>query len=203
MTDLRASFRRFSTALLLASCIGMSLPSGVVSAAQGGMLSVPAASAEVQGALVTSPDSTGAARQSEAETGSRLPPWKVAAISALLPGYGQVYNHAAWKLPIYYGLMANFAINAIADNGKYNDYRYQYLADPTGPGAASAAVNRDDYRKKRNTQIILLCISYIAGIVDAYVDTQLYDFDRIIDEKVGVSGIPAGAAPLVSISMKF
>ena len=163
------------------------------------MLSSSATSSEVQGGLVVQGDSTAAATQIEAESGRRLPPWKVAAISAVLPGYGQVYNHAAWKLPIYYGLMALFAKNAIDDNSKYNDYRSQYLVDQS----PSAAASRDDYRSKRNTQIVWLCITYLAGIVDAYVDTHLYDFDRVIDEKVGTAGQPSGPAPLLNVSMKF
>ncbi|NTV02795.1 MAG: hypothetical protein HGB04_08455 [Chlorobiaceae bacterium] len=199
MTELHTRIRRLSAALLLASALCMAIPSGAVLGASGGMLSASAASSEVRESLAASSEPATADRQVELENGNRLAPWKVAAISAVLPGYGQVYNHAAWKLPIYYGLMTWFAKNAIDDNGKYLDYRSQYLADHSSAAAAS----RDDYRKKRNTQIVWLCIAYVAGIVDAYVDTQLYDFDRIIDEKVGASGAPADPAPLVSVSMKF
>ncbi|NTU69066.1 MAG: hypothetical protein HGB02_09365 [Chlorobiaceae bacterium] len=198
MTELHNRIRRFSATLLLASCLGMAIPSVNVMAAPGGMLSTSSSSTEVRGSLVAE-DSTAVNRQVEAENGYRHSPWKVAAISAVLPGYGQVYNHAAWKLPIYYGLMAYFAKNVIDDNKKYNDYRSQFLAEPS----AATATSRDDYRTKRNTQIVWLCLTYIAGIVDAYVDTQLYDFDRIIDEKVGATVAPPGPAPLVTVSMKF
>lgn len=199
MTELFNRFRRLSVTLLLASSLGMATPFGAVHAAPGGMLSASATSSEVRESLVANEEPAAADRQIAAENGNRLSPWKVAAISAVLPGYGQIYNHAAWKLPIYYGLMAYFAKNAIDDNGKYLDYRSQYLADRS----AEAARSRDDYRTRRNTQIVWLCIAYVAGIVDAYVDTQLYDFDRIIDEKVGASDAPAAPAPMVSVSMKF
>ena len=199
MSDFFKRFRRRSALLLLASCLGMSVPARPLFAAPGGMLSAYASSSEVRESLVTSEDSTAVGRQMEAENGKRLSPWKVATISAVLPGYGQIYNHAAWKLPIYYGLMAWFAKNAIDDNRKYNDYRSQYLVDQS----PAAAAGRDDYRTKRNTQIVWLCITYIAGIVDAYVDTQLYGFDRIMEEKVGSTGPSAAPAPLVNVSMKF
>ena len=199
MSDFFTRFRRHSVILLLASCLGTTLATPPVFAAPGGMLSASAASSEVRESLVTSEEPATAGNQADAENGNRLSPWKVATISAVLPGYGQIYNHAAWKLPIYYGLMAWFAKNAIDDNSKYNDYRSQYLADHS----AAAAASRDDYRTKRNTQIVWLSLVYIAGIVDAYVDTQLYDFDRIIEEKVGSTDQPPGPAPLVNVSLKF
>jgi hypothetical protein len=203
MIDLRTSFRQVSAAFLLTAGLWHAVPSGVAAAAPGGMLSTTAASGSVQEALLVKEDSTATDRQMEAETGRRLSPGKVALISTALPGYGQIYNHAAWKLPIYYGLMGYFAYHAVDYNGKYNNYRHQYLADPAAPGAAALAVNRDSYRKKRNTQIVWLCIAYVAGIVDAYVDTQLYDFDKVIDEKVGAANPNGGPAPIVSVSMKF
>jgi hypothetical protein len=204
MTDLHASFLRLSWALVMTVCLSFGLPGRSLEAATGGMLSARDASGSVQDALIASPDSTASdMKEPSGLRGKRLPPGRVALISAVLPGYGQIYNHAAWKLPIYYGLMGYFVANAVNYNGKYIDYRNEYRLDPNAPGAAAAAVNRDDYRKRRNTQVVWLCLSYVAGILDAYVDAQLFDFDRIIDEKVGATAPQGPAAPLFSVSMKF
>jgi len=204
MTDCLASFRRVSWAIFMTVCLMAGLPVHTLEAAPGGMLSSKAASGTVQEALIVSPDSTASDLKEPSDLRSkRLPPGRVALISAVLPGYGQIYNHAAWKLPIYYGLMGYFASNAVNYNSKYLDYRNQYRLDPNAPDAAAAAVNRDDYRKRRNTQIVWLCISYMAGILDAYVDAHLFDFDKITDEKVGASYPQGPAAPCLSVSMKF
>ncbi len=204
MSDCRASFRRVSWAVCMTVCLCIGLPGHPLEAATGGMLSSKADSGTVREALIASPDSTASDQKEPSDLRSRrLPPGRVALISAALPGYGQIYNHAAWKLPIYYGLMGYFAVNAVNYNGKYLDYRNQYRMDPNAAGAAAAAVNRDDYRKRRNTQVVWLCISYMAGILDAYVDAHLFDFDRITDEKVGATYPQGPAAPILSVSMKF
>jgi len=134
----------------------------------------------------------------------RLAPWKVAMISAAVPGFGQIYNDAAWKLPVYYGLMGYFAYRAIDANSSYNDYRYQYLSNPSSPDAGTVSSLRDDYRETRNRQLVFLCLAYVAGIVDAYVDAQLYGFDTIIGESLGASSAQMlHSQPIVSVHMNF
>ena len=203
MTDLSTSFRKVSSALLLTCSLLFVLPAGVVNAAPGGMLSSSATSGTVQESLLVKSDPDESVQGSADGVRKRFSPGKVALISAVLPGYGQIYNHAAWKLPIYYGLMGYFASKAVDNNKKYLDNLYAYRADPNAAGAAMAAADRDKYRKQRNTQIVWFCITYVAGIVDAYVDTQLFGFDKIIDEKVEEAASPLDSAPSLTVSMKF
>lgn len=138
------------------------------------------------------------------EADRRMEPWKVAMISAVLPGYGQVYNKAAWKVPILYGLLGYFGYRALDYNDSYNEYRDKYSADPDGPDASSYRSERDDYQEKRNQHIMFLALAYIAGIIDAYVDAHLYDFDAITEEGISGAGAPSSIySPSVSVSMKF
>ncbi len=133
----------------------------------------------------------------------RMEPWKVAMISAVLPGYGQVYNRAVWKVPILYGLIGFFGYRALDFNDSYDEFRVKYAEDPDGPDAASFQDQRDKYREKRNQQLLLLVLAYLAGIVDAYVDAHLYDFDTISEEEISSAYGPETLYPSVSVSLRF
>ncbi|NTW49966.1 MAG: hypothetical protein HGB19_09605 [Chlorobiales bacterium] len=132
----------------------------------------------------------------------RMSPWQVSLWSAVLPGFGQVYNNSYWKLPIYYGLMGWFGYNVIQQHDKYVTYRDRYLKDQTGTTASSNRSYRDFYKKSRNEYIIYLCLTYLAGIVDAYVDAHLYDFE--VSEDLSNHPYPNNeSVQLVSFKIKF
>ncbi|NTU92695.1 MAG: hypothetical protein HGB29_05740 [Chlorobiaceae bacterium] len=203
MIDHLKPFRVLMSGILLTASVWFALPSPSGMASPGGMLSMKDESGSVQDALIVRDDPAVTENRIAPDGSTRQSPGTVALISAILPGYGQIYNHSVWKLPIYYGLLGYFATSALHDSDQYNKYRDLYRADPTAAGASDAAEQRDSYRKKRNLQIALLCVTYALGIVDAYVDAQLYDFDKIIDEKVGAAVPPGQTTTLFSFSRKF
>ena len=140
----------------------------------------------------------------EEERDGRMEPWKVAMISAVVPGYGQIYNGAAWKIPILYGLLGYFGYRALDYNDSYNDYKDRYSADPDGPDASFYRSERNDYQEKRNRHIVFFALAYIAGIIDAYVDAHLYDFDTITEEGISDGSLQETMGrPSVSVSLKF
>lgn len=155
----------------------------------------------IQGALFaeTSADGT----QQVDDDDQRMEPWKVAMISAVLPGYGQVYNGAIWKVPILYGLLGFFGYRALDFNDSYDEFREKYAKDPDGPDAEYFQSERDKYQEKRNQQLLFLALAYLAGIVDAYVDAQLYDFDTISEESISSAYGPDALYPSVSVSLRF
>ena len=113
--------------------------------------------------------------------------------SALVPGFGQIYTHSYWKLPIIWGLGAYYVHEWITNNNKYRDYRDQYLgsistSDPDGDLRVKAF--RDFYRDQRDSFAWYFGILYLANIVDAYVSASLYEFDVSDDLsfEVGKSG---------------
>ncbi len=199
MTEKHRVFRMALAIFALLVFIALPVPAGQLQAANGGMLSTKSSGEAVQGALISVADSSGTASVASPGADPRHSPGKVALISAVLPGYGQIYNGSAWKLPIYYGLMGYFAWNAIDNADKYADYRDQYLLTPD----PAIAEKRDDSRKKRNTQIALLVATYALGIVDAYVDAHLYDFDRVMEQNSGASTLPQASTTLFTVSTKF
>ena len=123
--------------------------------------------------------------------------------SAMVPGWGQVYNRQYWKLPLVAGA---FAVNIyfIARN----DVRYHYyrniLGDTYAGGTANTTTtfkvpiyddpanireyNQDQlnnivagYRKNRDGSYLILLAVWAANIVDANVTAHLKTFDMTDD----------------------
>jgi hypothetical protein len=123
--------------------------------------------------------------------------------SAMVPGWGQVYNRQYWKLPLVAGA---FAVNIyfIARN----DMRYHYYKNILGNtyvnGTASTTTtfnvplyddantvreyNQDQlnnivagYRKNRDGSYLILLAVWAANIVDANVTAHLKTFDMTDD----------------------
>ncbi len=157
--------------------------------------------ASIRGALLEETRSEEAVVGHEGD--SRMKPWKVAMISAVLPGYGQVYNGSLWKVPVLYALLGYFGYKAIDYNDSYADFRDRYALDPSGPDAQAYRDERDRYQEKRNQQLLFLVLSYLAGIVDAYVDAHLYDFEAISEEGISSASGYEEPYPSVSVSLKF
>ena len=121
--------------------------------------------------------------------------------SAMVPGWGQIYNRQKWKLPF---IAAAFGVNIyfIA----YNDVRYHYYENlygnffPTDGSTApttlaitmpdgsvvqreKASVKRivDGYRRNRDFSYLFLIVTWAANIVDANVTAHLKTFDLTDD----------------------
>lgn len=98
--------------------------------------------------------------------------WGAVLRSALLPGLGQIYNESFWKAPIVWGVGGWFIYNYLQNNKDYKNYQQLYLTSPTSQNR----VNRDFYRDQRDLFAMYLAFTYLATLVDAYVDAHLFDF---------------------------
>lgn len=88
------------------------------------------------------------------------------------------------------GLGGYFAYGIINNNNKYADYKERYSqsqteSNPSGDPQLQAF--RDFYRDQRDDFIVYAVILYVANLVDAYVDAQLFDF-TVSDHKNFPSG---------------
>lgn len=107
--------------------------------------------------------------------------------SALVPGLGQIYNGKYYKVPVIYG--AGFIMYYW-----YDEYHFQYkrfkkayyelkagdeISDPelADWDKASLEENKNKAQRAANYQIIYMGLLYVANIVDALVDTYMYEFD--------------------------
>ncbi len=113
--------------------------------------------------------------------------------SMIIPGWGQVVNRQAWKVPIIYGMLAGLTYYSILMDQNYRDYRAAFYNSqnpdgdqrfgPTPPNIdpnqnpESLRYNRNVYRNRRDLTIIGVVLAYGLNIVDAYVFAQMRDFD--------------------------
>lgn len=127
-----------------------------------------------------------------------------AILLALVPGLGQVYNKAYWKLPLVYGAVLGCTYAITWNNRNYSDYRKAYIdimsAHPEqntswldfAPSSYQTFEEklewakgykenfkrrRDYFRRNRDLSIIISAGIYLISVLDAYVDAQLFDFD--------------------------
>ncbi len=129
-------------------------------------------------------------------------PWVAVGLSAVLPGAGQIYDHAYWKLPIIWGLGGYWVSQWIQMNSKYKDYRDLYSGSLlTSPPYGDTHLKnvRDFYRDERDKFAWYLGLFYLLNLVDAYVGANLYDFD--VGPDLGTVGRPPQTA--VTIRWRF
>ena len=115
-------------------------------------------------------------------------PLKAVLLSAALPGLGQFYNEAYWKLPIVALVGGYFGYEIINQNNKFLDYKEQFIASQTAQnpnGDQQILTLRNFYKDQRDNFIFYFGIFYVINLVDAYVDAHLYDFDVSDKIKLG------------------
>ncbi|NUN08528.1 MAG: hypothetical protein HUU54_05055 [Ignavibacteriaceae bacterium] len=103
-------------------------------------------------------------------------PWGAVLRSAVLPGWGQVYNESYWKVPVFLGIGGWFVYNYMWNDDRYQENRLGYIQTNNLVDKSQ----RDFYRDQRDEFAIYLGLTYLAMLVDSYVDAQLYDFS--VDE---------------------
>lgn len=83
--------------------------------------------------------------------------------SAILPGWGQVYNEKYLKGLFVFAANSTFA---------YAVYHYNKEWEETG---------ESQFQDKRNLYTWYLGLSYFLTLVDAYIDAYLYGFEKAIE----------------------
>jgi hypothetical protein len=111
--------------------------------------------------------------------------------SAIIPGWGQIYNQSYWKAPIVWGFIGYYMYFWIRNNNSYIDYGDLYkkslLEDIPNIDYYREYYKtyRDFYHDQRDLFTIYIAIVYFLNLLDAYVDAQLFDFN--IQENYGLS----------------
>lgn len=131
--------------------------------------------------------------------------------SAMVPGWGQIYNRQYWKLPI---LAAGFGVNIyfiIHNNENYQLFRSNYQ-ELTAKGLTSVPVTYNGitrdmtaaqlkagtqyYHRYRDTAILFVLVIWAANIIDANVTAHLKTFDLTDDISMKVQ--PAVTTPFMN-----
>lgn len=148
-------------------------------------------------------------------------PGRAALYSAILPGAGQFYNRAYWKVPIVYATGAVLGYFLIENHRNFQSYRiaiiervdgdpttvdeyadHPYLGVSNGTTLGSSAVNnlryrRDYYRRNRDLTVLLSIGAHVLQIAEAYVHAHLKEFDVSDDLALRIQPgiIPVAAIP--------
>ncbi|MBN4081590.1 hypothetical protein JYU23_00510 [bacterium AH-315-C07] len=125
--------------------------------------------------------------------------------SAILPGWGQLYNKKYWKIPVIYAGFGVMAYLIKMNHCRYSDYRDAYRVRTDGDSLTMDIYNpnsieigltpcssdgsdhkytesnllklRDFYRRNRDLTVIITALLYVINIVDASVDAHLFYFE--------------------------
>lgn len=156
-----------------------------------------------------------------------LSPGKVALMSTLVPGAGQVYNGQWYKTVVLYAGIAVIAYSINFNEQEYVQFKQAYKArtdnnplsidkydtashsgQPFVPDAQTLLDYREYYHRNRDLLYILGAVVYTANIIDAYVYAHLKSFD--ISDKLSmqvnplkISNIANGMAFTPSVKFKF
>ena len=116
--------------------------------------------------------------------------------SAIIPGWGQIYNKKYWKLPIVYGALGVTGYIFVNNIKIYKEYKFAYSArikaqpperDSTdydqlddiykvlSPNSIRSA--RDEFRRYVDYSALIFILFWGLNVVDAAVDAHLKNFD--------------------------
>ncbi|MFY0698772.1 MAG: hypothetical protein JXR11_13020 [Balneola sp.] len=145
--------------------------------------------------------------------------------SLIVPGWGQITNRQAWKVPIVYGLLGGLGYYSVYLTKQYHDYRAAYYNSfdsntdmrfgptpdrLTGQGQTALKSNRDFLRNRRDFIYVTIFLSYVLNAVDAYVFAHLRPFDVSDDLSMNRTFKPdnitspiLGDVPSISLSISF
>ena len=108
--------------------------------------------------------------------------------SALIPGYGQLYNKKYWKIPIVYASIGTAFYIARWNQNKYLTYKEAFKfrtdQDPTTIdefedmySEANLITIKNYHRKNRDLAYIVSAGFYLLNIIDASVDAHLFNYN--------------------------
>lgn len=143
------------------------------------------------------PDTTVRKQQPDTSKKVKMYDPKIAARrSAIIPGWGQIYNKKYWKVPIVYAGIGISAYVFIDNIKTYKEYKFAYAArikaqapayDSTDyktlkdlykvltPGSIRTA--RDEFRRYVDYSAVVFVLLWGLNVVDATVDAHLKAFD--------------------------
>lgn len=141
---------------------------------------------------------------------------KATLYSLLVPGLGQIYNHEAWKIPLYWGIIGG-GVHFYFQN-RTNYLRFQRIykemtdSDPSNDGPVSAETAlyyRNVYRRYRDYSMLVIFGGYLLQIIDANVFSYMHDFNVSDDLSIKLAPtiMPTGATYALgqkpAIGMRF
>ena len=153
--------------------------------------------------------------------------------SAVLPGWGQIYNREYWKLPIVYGALAIPAVSYVVNNNYYKWTKFAYVAvfnasNPDANGKYDSTMYfqinpkvkykdgtplslsdyqsyRNIYKRDKDYSLLYFIIIWGVNVADATVFAHLKDFDVSdnLTMHINPSYTPTTKTTLLGVSFNF
>jgi len=92
--------------------------------------------------------------------------------SAIVPGWGQIYNHSYLKAPVIWGITGWLVYEWIQSNNLYKQSLDLFAQTKNN----DYLVYKNFYQDQRDLFSIYIGLAYVLNLVDAYVDAELFDF---------------------------
>lgn len=127
----------------------------------------------------TEPDSSQTVQNDEMTFQMTKSPMGAVLRSAILPGWGQVYNESYWKIPIVWGTLGFIAYGYYFYHVRYVKFRDKYsdAVINNDPLEDQYLNTREWYKDNRDQMAVYFGLAYALNLLDAYVDAHLFDFD--------------------------
>ncbi len=121
-------------------------------------------------------------------------PTKALLLSAVIPGGGQLYNHAWIKAGVVIGVQGYLISSAVQNDSKLKDYRTKATNSTDAWEVNRYRQLEQRYTDRFNNDVWWIGITAALSMIDAFVDAHLKDFDankqdlrlRFSDSGVGI-----------------
>lgn len=110
-------------------------------------------------------------------------PWGATLRSAIIPGWGQVYNENYWKAILYLGVDGYLMYKVLENDRYYTD---------TGEGK---------FRDRRSRYAWYFGLAYLVTMMDAHVGAYLYKFDKAMS--LALTPVIMGHNPGIAVHVHF
>jgi hypothetical protein len=104
-------------------------------------------------------------------------PTRAAVYSAIIPGGGQIYNHAYVKAGVVIGVQGYLIASAIIHDNKVDEYRRKGGETNDAFYKQQYLSKQNEYQELRTSDFWWMGITMVLSVLDAYVDAHLSDFD--------------------------
>jgi hypothetical protein len=142
--------------------------------------------------------------------------------SAIIPGWGQAYNHEYWKIPLVYGVLAIPTVAFIYNNNYYKKTKFAYEAKykaQNGDSSDLAAIDpelvnlsmgslqnyRNQFRRDRDYAILFFLLAWGLQVADATVFAHLKQFNVSNDLSMQINPTfnPYTRTPALTVSLNL
>ena len=118
-------------------------------------------------------------------------PWGAVLRSAIIPGWGQIYNQSYLKVPIVWGVLGWLGYEWYQNNKLYKQSQDLYNQTNIPEFLSYKTI----YQDQRDLFAIYIGLAYVLNLVDAYVDAELFDFSVKQDFRTN--------SPMLNMRIKF